>query len=232
MGLMVDQCFSTDTLAVLFPEVRLSNVEPGDVRERFLRALGRFREFALARLAFEQIGRVAREGPLPPFPTTPRPSSTDLTDWRSNFSRSSSGRDTFFVSGTQYSHYGAEFLQNSREHRVFSLVLRICEDFGLVRSFRFVGWVPWEKSSQEDHATFLDGGVMSRAGFYLDPARGTRIIGRAAIRFLCFQLGLTVPRWPSTRGPAPSHEDLVRQILIQFSTELPVLRQRLGDFGG
>jgi type III restriction enzyme len=72
--------------------------------------------------------------------------------------------------------------------------------------------------------------IDSKAGDYFWGLHGAWVIGREALRFLCFELGLTVPRWPSIAGIAPSHRALVTRALVQLATELPSLHQRLKEF--
>ena len=100
--------------------------------------------------------------------------------------------------------------------------------YGFVRTSFWTGG-PANASSYEDYVAFLDGGLMSKAGDYFWGLHGAWVIGREALRLLCCELGLTVPRWPSTAGIAPSHRDLVTRTLVQLATELPSL-QRLKEF--
>jgi hypothetical protein len=89
---------------------------------------------------------------------------------------------------------------------------------------------PANASSYENSAAFLDGGVMSKAGDYFVGLHGAWIIGREALRFLCFELGLKPPRWSRSARAAPSHRELVTKTLVQLGTELTHLHQRLAEF--
>jgi hypothetical protein len=227
-GTMVNCQFSSDTLQIMFPELCLLPVEhvgPWKRREAFIRALEDGPEAGLARTALGHLGLAAQEGALPPLPTRPAP-RTPRADWRTVFSRSTLGRDIFFVRGTHRSHSGLKAIQRRRVHPHFRTILEVCERYGLVRSSFSTG-SPVHASSYEDHCAFLDGGLMSKAGGYLVGLHGAWVFGREAVRFLCLELGLTPPDWPERTGSAPPHRDLVRRLLIQLATDLAPLHERL-----
>jgi hypothetical protein len=150
-------------------------------------------------------------------------------DWRQVFSRSSLGRNALFVRGTHRSHAGFNSYKTRYEHPRFRDILEIGDRYGLVRTSHHTG-SPANASTYEDYAAFLDGGLMSKAGDYLIGLHGARVIGHAAVRFVRFELGVTPPRWPVAAESASTHADLVRRILVQLATELPILRQRLREF--
>ena len=224
---MIDQSLNTDALAMLFPEVTVSNV--WEARKIFVTALNNSQEAVLAQFALECLASVVRDGTLPRLPTFPQAPQTSPADWRSVFSRSTLGPNVVFIRGTHRTHIGIESYRTAREHVHFRAVHAICQRYGFVRTSFWTGG-PANASSYEDYVAFLDGGLMSKAGDYFWGLHGAWVIGREALRFLCFELGLTVPRWPPIAGIAPSHRDLVTRTLVQLATELPSLRQRLTEF--
>jgi len=229
LELMMNQSCNTDTLARLFPEVPVSHVPPWEVRKTFVAALTDSREEVLARFALERLASVVREETLPRLPTFPQARQTAPTDWRSVFSRSTLGHDVVFIRGTHRSHAGFESYRTRWEHEHFRAVHAIWQRYGFVRRSFWTG-SPANASTYEDYAAFLDGGFMSKAGDYFAGLHGAWIIGREALRFLCFELNLTVPRWPPEAGAAPSHLDLGTRTLVQLATELASLCQRLRAF--
>jgi hypothetical protein len=229
LELMINQSFYTDTLAMLFPEVAVPKVSPWEIRQTFVTALKDVPEAVLAQFALECLARVVRDGTLPRLPTWQQAPQTAPADWHSVFSRSTLGPNVVFIRGTHRSHAGFASDRTRHEHVHFRPILAICQRYGFVRTSFWTGG-PANACSYEDYAAFLDGGLMSKAGDYFWGLHGAWVIGREALRFLCFELGLTMPRWPSTAGVAPSHRDLATRILVQLATELPGLRQRLKEF--
>jgi hypothetical protein len=225
--LMINQSLNTDTLAILFPEVTVSNV--WEARKIFVTALNNSQEAILAQFALECLARAVRDGTLPRLPILPQALQTAPADWRSVFSRSTLGPNVVFMRGTHRTHMGFESYRTAYEHMHLSAVWATCQRYGFVRTSFWTGG-PANASSYENYAAFLDGGLMSKAGDYFWGLHGAWVIGREALRFLCFELGLTVPRWPSIAGIAPSHRELVTRALVQLATELPSLRQRLKEF--
>jgi len=229
LRVMIEPRLPTKSIRTLFPEVAVADVEPWKVDATFVRALGSSREVPLARLALERLGAAARDGVLRRLPRSRGSRETRAPDWRDVFARSTLGRDIVFVRGTHRSHAGFHSYKTSKEHEHFRAILEICRRYGMVRTSFSTG-SPANASTYEDYAAFLDGGLMSKAGGYLVGLHGAWIVGRAALRFLCFELCLSQPRWPSASGPAPSHDDLVRAILVQLATERPLLLERLEEF--
>jgi hypothetical protein len=226
---MINQHFDTDSLTMLFPEVAMSNVSPWEIRQIFVMVLKDIPEAVLAQFALECLARVVRDDTLPRLPTWPQAPQSAPADWRSVFSRSTLGPNVAFMRGTHRTHIGFKSYRTAYEHVHLRAVRAICQRYGFVRTSFWTGG-PANASSYEDYAAFLDGGLMSKAGDYFWGLHGAWVIGREALRFLCFELGLTTPRWPSAAGVAPSHRDLIVRTLVQLATELPGLRQRLKEY--
>ena len=66
---------------------------------------------------------------------------------------------------------------------------------------------------------FLDGGFETVGGNYICGPKGAYIVGIKALRFLCFGLGLTQPRWFKGEASVPSSKDLELEILNQTSKQ-------------
>jgi hypothetical protein len=226
LGLIVDQHFSIETLAVLFPEVDLTGVSRWKVGETFTAVLAGSRETVITHAALDSLATAARDAHLPPPPVTAAKRRGKVADWRSVLSRSTLGGDIFFVRGTHRSHAGMGSYKKKQAHPYFSAIWNTCNRFGFVRT-EFATGGPANASSYENYSAFLDGGLMSRAGDYLLGLHGAWIFGHVALRFLCLQLHLTTPPWPREAGQAPARTELARQSMIQLATELPKLQQRL-----
>src|SRR5688500_11850095 len=117
---MINQGLHTDTLAMLFPEVTVSNV--WEARKIFVTALNNSQEAVLAQFALECLVRVVRDGTLPRLPTLPQVPQTSPADWRSVFSRSTLGPNVVFIRGTHRTHIGIESYRTAQEHVHFRAV--------------------------------------------------------------------------------------------------------------
>lgn len=229
LSVMVEPRLPTKSIRTLFPDVAVAEVDPWKTDAAFVSALGSSREVPLARMALERLGATARDGVLPKLPRSRGAQKVRAKDWGDVFARSTLGRDIAFIRGTHRSHAGFHSYKTSKEHEHFSALLEICQRYGMVRTSFSTG-SPANASTYEDYAAFLDGGLMSKAGSYLAGLHGAWIVGRTALRFLCFELGLAQPRWPTASAPAPSHDELIRAILVQVATERPLLLERLEEF--
>jgi len=223
---MVDPYFPTEPFKLLFPEIDVATVPLWDQRKGFAAALRDRPESSIAHAALAHLGARVREGTIPALPR--RRSTPGLArDWRVLFSRSTQGPDTFFIRGTRRSHAGLDSFKTRYEHASFKAVIDICDRFDVVRAAYWTG-SPANASTYENYAAFLDGGVKSIAGDYIG-VHGAWIVGHAAMRFISFELGVPTPRWPAALGAAPSHRDLVRDLLLQLASDLPALNRRLNE---
>jgi len=227
LGLMTDRSFPTDSLRLSFPEIDVSGVQPWKIRERYVEAIRHSPEADLARSALAHLGTAVRQGRLPPSP--PGPSGEAKGDWRTVFSRSTRGPGVFFIRNTHRSHVGLDAFKKIGTHREFQAVRDICRRYDLVRRSFSTG-SPANASTYEDYAAFLDGGHESRGGDYLLGLHGAWVHGHEALRFLCFELPLKLPPWPKDVGQAPTHEEIIKHLLLQLATDLGSLQRRVDEF--
>jgi hypothetical protein len=226
LRMMVDPYFPTEPFKPLFPEIDVATVPLWDQRKVFAGALRDSLESSIAHAALEHLGARVREGTTPALPR--RRSTPSLArDWPVLFSRSTQGPDTFFIRGTRRSHAGLDSFKTRYEHACFKAVIDICDRYDVVRAAYWTG-SPANASTYENYAVFLDGGVKSIAGDYIG-VHGAWIVGHAAMRFVALELGVPPSRWPAALGTAPSHRDLVRDLLLQLASDLPALNGRLNE---
>jgi hypothetical protein len=79
---------------------------------------------------------------------------------------------------------------------------------------------------------FLDGGLMSREGDYFYGIKGTWILGRQALRFVCYEVGVEQPRRFKGEESIPSHQTLLEAIVRQAEEtpdELWIILQTLAS---
>ncbi len=129
--------------------------------------------------------------------------------WTDVFSRSNLGPKIYFVIGSRslfpFTYYNDPKSEDALNwEKVLKSIRRL------------------ELPSEESHSSspvnadaiycdyvFLDGGFVSREGNYFCGLKGAWIIGRKALRFVCYEMGLDQPRrWKGERS-IPEYRQLV-----------------------
>ena len=229
VGLIINPTSSTRQLQLVFPEVTVNEGDARRVQSVFIEALGGMRETSLARLALQRLGSVDASTSLATLVTPTGGQQKRRRDWRNVFSRSRRGPEVYFLRNSHLTHRGSGYL--SKASPDFDIITNICYRYGLVGDSFHTGMM-LSASTSEEYYCFLDGGFESKAGDYFAGAHGAWVIGHRCLRFLCFELGLSTPPWNRMHGPAPNHDELKRELLLQFSRDLPSLHQRLKVYRG
>jgi hypothetical protein len=142
--------------------------------------------------------------------------------WADRFSRSRLHDNIFYVRGTHETHWGAR----DRWVDILGQITTVLEHHG-VPVKEYSSGSPINASSYEFYAAFLDGGVVSLAGDYFTGLHGAWVKGRLALRFLCYELDLSQPRFRGETDAVPSHEELRAQIYDQTHSGREILLERL-----
>ena len=70
---------------------------------------------------------------------------------------------------------------------------------------------------------FLDGGFISREGNYFHGLKGAWVLGRKALRFVCYEIGVKQPRRFPDESVVPEYRHLLAELFWQAEEELPTL---------
>ncbi len=178
---------------------------------------------AMSELALEEnkMVRFPRERIQRGIPFGPRV-NLDLP-WQTVFSKSSLGPSTFFVRDTK-SLYRWEYA-----HLAWENILLVCKSMGLpggtVNSDS-----PGGVAATYRRYAFIDGGFVSKEGNYFYGSKGSWVIGRKALRYICYELSLTQPRRFPDEQKIPTHIDLKDEIFDQKKKYRHILEERLIEF--
>jgi hypothetical protein len=136
-----------------------------------------------------------------------------LVPWTEWFSRSSRQKGQWFVRNTR--GLNSSWKENAR----WTAVKDACRRLGVkIHGMQFSG--PGMSDDYTRHAVFLDGGVTSTEGgyFFGSGQRGAWVVGRRALRLLCYELGLTQPSRGRAEDEIPSRAMLRSELTKQLST--------------
>lgn len=137
------------------------------------------------------------------------------------------GVNAYFVKGSRFSflstYYEGKYPTNWKR------LLQTLRRLELPYAEEVESGSPVNATSIHRTMSFLDGGFISREGNYFCGLKGAWVVGRKALRYVCYEIGVEQPRRLPGESVVPEYHQLLAEVFWQIEEDDPTLKLQMNE---